>query len=95
MTRPNLVRRGKPRAVASARRVGALYRMHAYSPRKCRTMWSEEFRSPPLFRRQLVCELAFATARISSEMAARMARIIGTTIIDEYLAGHQSDKCSK
>jgi hypothetical protein len=98
MTRPNLVRRGKSRAVASARRVGALYRMHAYSPRTCRTMWREEFRSPPLFRRQLVCELrplAFATARISSETAARMARIIGTTIIDEYLAGHHLGKCSK
>jgi hypothetical protein len=45
-----------------------------------------------------VCELrplAFATARISSEMAARMARIIGTTIIDEYLAGDESGKCSE
>jgi hypothetical protein len=77
---------------------GALQNARAYSPRSCRTMWSEEFRSPRLFRRQLVCELrpfAFATARISSEMAARMARIIGTTIIDEHLAGHQSGKCSK
>jgi hypothetical protein len=49
-------------------------------------------------RRQLVCELrplAFATARMSSEMAARMARIIGTTIIDEYLADHvRSGTCS-
>jgi hypothetical protein len=91
-------RRGKSRPVASARRVGALYRMCAYRPRSCRTMWSEEFRSPRPFRRQLVCELrplAFATARISSEMAARMARIICTTIIDEYPAGHvRSGKCS-